>query len=808
MVVKCPKCNTQFNVPERLYGKSGKCAKCGVSIRIPFPAKPSAKPPALQAVLIAGILLLVAGLGIVGYMLVRTLGGGQPYGGGGSSQEDFKKEKAIIYSAPFDPDKIMKLDNGAEIVSNQVVVILKQGTSQDSIGEILKKYNLEIVGRNSEIDAFQLKINGNTSPMDLKSKLEGESAIASVDVNDVVKSSKLVPVEMTWIGSRSWMYTISHLPDAWDITKGSPNVTIAIVDTGVFEHDDLKGRLISGYNFIENNKNSLISSEGNNHGTIAAGVAAAQGNNSIGSVGVCWECKIMAIRAVHDFGKGAGWDIAVGISSAARQGAKIINVSYGSVAAITPRYYELAISKAKKEYDSLVIVAAGNQDSNAKLFTPANNKQAITVGMTDSNDKRYHGGFLKGSNYGNAIDISAPGVDLDCISNSGKTATLLGECTGTSFSAPYIAGVAGLIWSVNPELSSDEVRNILLTTADPIPTDEPMGSACLNDELRSKGFNGCRVNALKAVQKAKGIDQGAEQAPVQKQEPDFKSFAKSLCQSKNSGSVKIFKRFWDELYGAGDDYYWDKGWLKNCGRYEAYESDCSGAIKYMYSDSKCGANNHVCTTMAKESGINKCGIIKIPINPDDNVSCINIFGLVNNDWNLLGQNFDCTLEPQQAPSPPVQKRNSDIDILKKIGKEICNAAITGDFQYIMKQSHQEEIDVMLKLTGMSVNELIELPMDRRVTSCSILETMLLSRTTMNQLISSQYDKAIASLEPNKKQIGRELFSKLSAGEQYAEMDAIMGYGDNSQKPHYVIFIKVHGKWRISPFLSALKQDPF
>ena len=271
--------------------------------------------------------------------------------------------------------------------------------------------------------------------------------------------------------------------EAWEITAGDPNIVIAIFDGGVdMNHPDLVDNLVPGYDFFDDD--DIPHPERNiygifhNHGTMCAGLAAAVGNNYVGVVGVAWNCKIMPIRISHtpspdnnDFITNA--DKATAFRWAANYGADILSNSWTGANQVVRSAIEDIIKPGGMGRDGkgcIVLAASGNEDG-ASVGQPAAFPEVIAVGATGEDGLRWDY-----SNYGPELDVMAPsgefhwtsqGIMSTKISGSeGETiSTYMEGCTGTSTATPIAAGVAALILSLEPDLTSDEVRHILLRSA-------------------------------------------------------------------------------------------------------------------------------------------------------------------------------------------------------------------------------------------------------------------------------------------------------------------------------------------------------
>ncbi|GIV77893.1 MAG: hypothetical protein KatS3mg050_2287 [Litorilinea sp.] len=266
-------------------------------------------------------------------------------------------------------------------------------------------------------------------------------------------------------------------PAAWDYSTGE-GVVIAVVDSGVDPgHPDLRDRLLPGYNIYDDNTDT---SDRCGHGTHVAGIAAATANNGIGIAGIAPNAQILPVKVLNDVCMGSYSRLIRGIIYAVDHGARIIVITSGGTGESPPLQDALVYARNQ---GALVVAAAGNYNTD-EPFYPGSYPEALTVAGTAQEDSRY--GY---SNFGQQIDLSAPAVNIYSTfwrSNSGSTYSYL---TGTSMAAPHVAGVAALVWALNPALSAEAVEAILTQNADDLG---PTGW----DVYYGHG----RVNALRAVQ--------------------------------------------------------------------------------------------------------------------------------------------------------------------------------------------------------------------------------------------------------------------------------------------------------------------
>ncbi|MGO1073720.1 S8 family serine peptidase [Lysobacter sp. CA199] len=339
---------------------------------------------------------------------------------------------------------------------------------------------------------------------------------------DLPMRTQLTPNDSRY--NEQWHYADSAAgingPSAWDQASGAGAV-VAVVDSGYLSHTDLNANLLPGYDFVTSvnglgfacllaglpfncggggdgngRDNNATDSSNVKHGTHVAGTIAAVTNNNLGVAGVARDAKIVPVRVLGNSGVGNTSDIADGIvwaSGGSVSGipananpADVINLSLGGAQPCSQTLtYRDAINAATNN-GAIVVVAAGNSNTDVSGFTPASCPNTITVAASDINGNR-----AWYSNYGTGIDITAPGGET-CSpaaeflalgeSTSGKctqTHTERGVLStvdangyafyqGTSMAAPHVAGVVALIKSVSPTLTTAQVQTILTSTARPI----------------------------------------------------------------------------------------------------------------------------------------------------------------------------------------------------------------------------------------------------------------------------------------------------------------------------------------------------
>lgn len=304
--------------------------------------------------------------------------------------------------------------------------------------------------------------------------LEHAVALLGADPNveyaepDYVARAARVPNDAEY--SQQWALAKINAPAAWDVSTGSSAVVIAVIDSGLdLDHPEFAGRLwvnpseqagtgvdndlngyiddINGWNVFANN---TALDDDNGHGTQVAGVIGAASDNSVGVAGMCWTCQLMIVKASQATGIANYSDIAAGVAYAASNGAHVINLSLGG-------YADSAMLRdaIREAATTAVIVAGAGNDDTSNPFYPAAYPEVMAVAATDQNDHK-----AVFSDYGAWVDVTAPGTSI-------RTTQVGGYATanGTSLSAPFVAGLAGLIRSAHPNWSPELVKWQILNTA-------------------------------------------------------------------------------------------------------------------------------------------------------------------------------------------------------------------------------------------------------------------------------------------------------------------------------------------------------
>lgn len=413
-----------------------------------------------------------------------------------------------------------------EYIPGEVLVILANDANTNNtevgamVGGIVKKRMSFVSSRKTKLHAGPSKTIENQV---LRVKLsEGKSVKQAIAEHKTRKDPRIVRVEPNYrvraLGMPNDAYfeylwamrntgqtdgTINADIDAvsaWDITTGSDDVVVAVIDTGIdYRHPDIAANIwtnpdeaadnsydddrngyiddVHGYNFVDGDGNVI---DKNGHGTHCSGTIAGRGDNGVGVTGVNWRCKLMACRFLDESGSGSVADAIEAINYAVANGANILSNSWGGGG------YSDALAAAiinAKNNGVLFVAAAGNDsadcDFSAQYPSSYNISNVIAVAATNCNDE-----LAWFSNYGrNSVHLGAPGESvLSTVLNNEYA-----YYSGTSMAAPHVAGVAALLLAHNPSMSLSELKTRLIWTGDPI------------DSLTGKTITERRLNAYNAL---------------------------------------------------------------------------------------------------------------------------------------------------------------------------------------------------------------------------------------------------------------------------------------------------------------------
>lgn len=429
----------------------------------------------------------------------------------------------------------------------EILVKFKSGVAQSARENLLREQNLEIRETNyPEPDAYlvnarnaaetvtlantlhesdlveyahpnfvrlspRLEAFGNGSTVIAADALEAMSETPSIPLSTMTGTSEGQPTPTAPPSdpnyAAQWGLRKIKAPEAFDISMGSPNIAVAVIDEGCdLGHEDISYKL-PGYDAVYRTDNpSPLPADG--HGTSCAGIVAAKANNARGGAGVAPKCKILPVRIAY--GAGSGWVtsdaiIADGIRKAVERGADVLSNSWGggSPSSAITSAFQYAQTSGRGGKGCPIAIATGNNDVRGVSY-PAILSPTIpglmAVGASNQWDQRksrtsQDGENWWGSQYGPEVDVVAPGVQIfttDITGTAGYTSgNYVPNFNGTSSATPHVAGLMGLILSVDPDLRSWEVEDIIKLAAD------DLGPAGRDEEF---GFG--RINCRRALEAA------------------------------------------------------------------------------------------------------------------------------------------------------------------------------------------------------------------------------------------------------------------------------------------------------------------
>ncbi len=372
----------------------------------------------------------------------------------------------------------------------------------DSLGSIYNISNIKITGNRDHLNTYLIKFSEHQNIEELTSTYMSTHQFEYVEPNYIGegggKKAEFLNNPSDTYFARQWgllndgSFSLApatidadiDMDQAWELIEhqGTP-ITIAILDGGAkLDHPEFNNRIwtnenetvnnsdndangyvddVRGWNFAYSDNNPV---DNHGHGTNVTGIIGANGNNDLGYAGIDWNSKLMICKILNEDNTGYySWWVDA-IYYAVDNGAKVINMSVGG------QNYSNAMKEAVNyAYDNDVVVVASmmNYNNNAKYY-PAGYENTIAVGSTDPDDERsvpFFWSQTSGSNYGDHIDVVAPGnyiYGLKCNSNTNFNS----YWGGTSQAAPHVSGLCALLLTYDPELSADSVRSIICTTAE------------------------------------------------------------------------------------------------------------------------------------------------------------------------------------------------------------------------------------------------------------------------------------------------------------------------------------------------------
>ena len=335
----------------------------------------------------------------------------------------------------------------------------------------------------------------------LRRRYERHPAIEAVEMNRLNQPcAGPVPNDPNY--AEQWNLSVLNMPQAWDIEQGKPQVTVAVVDSGIAtQHPEFRSQLWENVgeiprNGIDDDGNGYVDDRNGwdfsdaptlpgsgdwtvrdndpedetGHGTHVSGIIAAKANNGLGIAGIAPHCRLMPLRAGFKYGGGTYFendDLAAAIVYAADNGAQVINMSWGD----TVRAFIIEDAIEYAYHRGCVLVGAAGNSAAAGSYYPAALKSVISVAGLGQENQLYDS-----SNFGATIDIAAPGEEILSTALNGEYR----KRDGTSMAAAHVSGVAALVLSADPHATNIEIQEKLIATAKRLFITELIGAGSLD----------------------------------------------------------------------------------------------------------------------------------------------------------------------------------------------------------------------------------------------------------------------------------------------------------------------------------------
>ena len=283
-----------------------------------------------------------------------------------------------------------------------------------------------------------------------------------------------IPSDPSYALDQQWGLDNISIEKVWNFSTGASNFVVGVVDSGISSHPDLVENLIQGKDFY--NDSDFANDDAKNHGTHIAGIIGAVGNNSIGISGINWQISLIPLQnitAIDNAGYKPLYNYRPDTNSTTEAVCYAIN-SYNTDNPIKILNMSFILEDGTddleyyiQEYEGLIVCSAGNSgdDLDELVVFPQHytSSNIIVVGAIDENNERWVQDSTNSSSYGlSTVDIYAPGDNIYSTINDGT----YGNMSGTSMAAPFVTGVAALLWSINPNLSALEVKECILNGAE------------------------------------------------------------------------------------------------------------------------------------------------------------------------------------------------------------------------------------------------------------------------------------------------------------------------------------------------------
>jgi subtilisin family serine protease len=410
---------------------------------------------------------------------------------------------------PFDSTKIIRRPGNPVIISNRLNILMED--ENKSIMDLAKDFKAnyssdkyKVVYYDDVVKRMQIEVppaERENIKLEIPRKFVPKYKLFVFD--ESLFEGEYIPKDPAFSSAdKSWYLKAINAPKAWDITRGSDKITIAVVDNGFsLNHPELKSKVVMPYNVWTHSKE--IFAQRVDHGTHVAGTALAEMDNQLGLSGIAPKCAFMPIQVANNQGLMTTTSILDGILYALYQGADVINVSLGmqftgplSIDAqqnLQNNHYKEEerlwnkVMQISNNHKAIVVIAAGNENILAGVNPMSRPKNFIVVSAVDKNNRNVE--KARFSNFGEYSTVSAPGVDI--YSSVGNNSYQMMK--GTSMAAPIVTGAIALMKSLKPDITAEQITCVLKSTG--IPANGEIGNFIQLDKalfkVKSGNYSGC-----------------------------------------------------------------------------------------------------------------------------------------------------------------------------------------------------------------------------------------------------------------------------------------------------------------------------
>ncbi|MDT4967431.1 MAG: hypothetical protein QOJ64_2168 [Acidobacteriota bacterium] len=424
-------------------------------------------------------------------------------------------------NAPAETTRHQQTATRGRYRDGELLVRFRQGISDADANALLQAEGAQRAGRlRGQSGVEMLSLTAGLDPEAVATSLRENKAIAFIEPNFLITGDSITPNDPRFV--EQWALSddgaAMGMKQIWEKTTGSLQTVIAVIDSGIdFTHPDLANNVWTnrveklngadddqdnymddshGWDFVTD---SNVMKDEQGHGTGVAGIIAAEGNNGVGISGVMWRARLMSLRVLDGTGTGDVAHAVEAIDYAVAHGAQVINCSWGTDDASSALLE--AIDRAGT-HGVLVACAVGNagRDLESAPRYPASFElpNVLAVGASDRTEQ-----LASWSNWNiKDVTLNAPGVNI-LTTKAGGDYQLI---DGTSASAAFVTGVAGLIKTLRPWLGAERTRQMMIDGARPVIT--PTGKSKSGGILSAAGALG----ALRTLAPGEGLGGGNEES--------------------------------------------------------------------------------------------------------------------------------------------------------------------------------------------------------------------------------------------------------------------------------------------------------